>query len=110
MSFITKIGHVFKVIAKGIAHGFVALVGSDVAKAFVNAAKGILKTPIGQLALDAVTAIESLSPTASNHDKRAAAFAKLTADALTAGLTVSESMANLLLEVAVSVVKGKIVE
>lgn len=109
MSFFGNIGHFFKIVGKAIAHGFVALVGEKAAKAFVSGAKAILKTPLGMLALDAVNFAETLA-LGSGAEKRIAAAEKLAKDALAAGLTVSTSVVNLLIETAVSALKGNFTE
>lgn len=106
MSFFSKIGHFFAAIGHGIAAAFVKLFGSAAAQAFVNAAKGILESPIGVLAWDAVTYVETLA-LPSDAAKRAAAFDKILADAKVQGIEVENSLVNLLIELAVNAIKGK---
>lgn len=110
MSFFGKIGHFFAVVGKSVGHAFVVLFGSEAAHAFAAGAKALLQTALGKLALDAVDAVESLSPTAGNAEKRAAAFAKLVGDAKGQGLNISDSIANMLIEVAVNALKGHLNE
>lgn len=106
MSFFGNIGHFFKTIAKGVGQGFIKLFGADAAHAFANGAKILLTTSLGKLALDAVDAAATLT-SASNAEKRTAAFSKLVADAALQGTSLPESMANLLIETAVSALKGR---
>jgi hypothetical protein len=85
---------------------FVTIFGVQAAQQFAQGALALLKTAEGQLAVDAVEAVSSLSLDAAG--KRAAAFDKLNSDFKTQGKTVGDSIINLLIETAVSFVKGHV--
>lgn len=109
-SFFGKIGHFFASVGKGIAHGFEKLFGSKVAHDFAHAAAELLKSKLGTIVLDAVDAVESLSPTLGSEEKRKAAFSKILSDATAAGISTSTSIVNMLIEIAVNMLKGKITD
>lgn len=99
------IGHGIKVVAVGVAHGFTALFGSDVAKQFASASIALLKSAIGVIVTKVVT--ELASGDLSSSAKREQAVTQVLALAATEGISVAESEVRLLIEVAVQFVKGK---
>lgn len=110
MSFFGKIGSFFKAIGKGIGHVFVALFGSDAAKKLAAAAEALFKTALGALALDAVDFVQNANPLSGDAEKRDAAAKKLASDAKAQGISVSDSIINLLIELAVNALKGHFTE
>ncbi len=86
-----------------VSDGFIALFGRDAAHAFAVGAESLLKSKLGVLAWEAVQEVENM---ASGAEKNAAAFAKIAAGAKAAGLEVKDSLIRLLIEVAVSRLKG----
>ena len=101
--YLAAIGHFFKHLAVIVSDGFVKIFGQDVAQSFAVGAESILHSALGQIAWQAVQEAESL---AAGADKYAAAFAKITSTAKTAGIAASESVINMLIEIAVQKVKG----
>lgn len=85
---------------------FVAVFGKDVAEKFAQGALSMLKTAEGKIVLDAVEAVSTL--TTDGAGKRAAAFEKILADFKTQGITVGESLVNMLIEIAVQFLQGSI--
>lgn len=88
---------------------FVRIFGQAVANQFAATVKAIVKTDLGALAVDIVNVIEASSPTLGSTQKRDAAVAQLVADASSKGITLAESVANLLIEIAVAYVKGSVI-
>ena len=99
----------FKTSALKVASIFVAIFGKAVADQFGSTVKAIIKTDIGKLAVDAVRVIEASSPTLGSTAKRDAAVALLLADASKLGITLVQSVANLLIEIAVQYISGAVV-
>lgn len=97
-----------KTVALDAKNIFVKIFGQQVADEFATTVKAIVATDLGTLAIDAVTYIEATSPTLGSTAKRDAAAAKLTADASSKGVALLDSVANLLIEIAVAYVKGSI--
>lgn len=107
--FLSKIGHVFRVVGTKAAGILKSLVGDDAAQQFADAALHLLKTEAGALALDAVEAVAELKLT-SSADARAEAFAKLGTALKEKGVSIPESLANMLIEVAVNAFKGRLAD
>jgi len=99
------IGHGIKVAVVGVAHGFVALFGSDAAKQFASASLALLKSAIGAIVMQVVT--ELGSGDLSSSAKREEALTQILALAAAKGISVAESEARMLIEIAVQFVKGK---
>lgn len=99
------IGHGIKVAVVGVAHGFVALFGSDVAKQFASASIALLKSAVGAIVMQVVT--ELANGDLSSSAKREEALAQILALAASKGIAVAESEARMLIEIAVQFVKGK---
>ena len=107
MSFFGAVGHFFKTIGKGVGKAFVAIFGSDAAHAFAQGAEALLKTALGQIALDAVDLVQNANPLSGDAEKRKAAFDKIKTDAVSKGLSISDSLINMLIELAVNALKGR---
>src|SRR2546421_503443 len=95
--------HFFKHVGVYVSDSFIALFGRDSAHTFAVGAESLLKSKLGVLAWEAVQEVENL---ASGAEKNAAAFAKIAAGAKAAGIEVKDSLIKLLIEVAVSKLKG----
>jgi len=89
-----------------IADAFVHVFGKDAAQAFGQGVLRLLKTAEGKIVLDAVEAAQSLE--ADGAGKRAAAFEKIGADFKAQGISVGESVINMLIELAVQYLKGTV--
>ncbi len=95
--------HFFHHIGVYVSDAFVSLFGMDAAHTFAVGAESLLKSKLGVLAWEAVQEVENM---ASGAEKNVAAFAKIAAGAKAAGLEVKDSLIRLLIEVAVSRLKG----
>lgn len=101
-----KVEGFFKGAAVEVSTVFIRLFGKAAATQFGQSALALLKTAEGKIAVDAVQAVESLSPTADAGTKKAAAFSKIATDLKAQGLTVGDSIINMLIELAVGLLKG----
>lgn len=99
----TSVVHFFKHIGISVSNTFVLLFGIDAAHTFAIGAESLLKSDLGKIAM---TAVQEASLMASGAEKKAAAFAKITAEAKTRGLDVENSLVNMLIELAVARFKG----
>jgi hypothetical protein len=102
--FFSAIGHFFKHLAVVVSDAFVTIFGQDIAHTFAVGAESILNSDIGKIALTAVQEVQAL---AAGVDKKAAAFSKIADAAKSAGIDASESIINMLIEIAVQKVKGQ---
>lgn len=99
----STIWHVLKHIEVFVSSAFIALVGSDAAHSFAVGAESILKTDLGKIVMVAVQQAATLG---TGADKKAAAFAAISAQAKASGLDIKDSLVNMLIELAVNRVKG----
>ena len=104
-SVLKSIGHGVKVAVIGVAHGFVALFGSTVAKQFATASIALLKSAIGTIVTQVVE--DLANGDLSSGAKREAAVVQILALAAQQGIAVAESEVRMLIEIAVQFVKGK---
>lgn len=95
---LVKVGQVFE-----------KLVGKDNAQKFAQGALALLKSEAGMLAVAVVQAVEASNPLATPADKRQAAYDQLGGQLKSRGLETSSALLNLLIEVAVTVIKGYVV-
>jgi hypothetical protein len=102
-SFFSKVEAFFHTAEVDVSGAFVKLVGQAQAKAFATGVEAIVKTDLGKIAVAAVKAAEGL---ASGAEKQAAAFAQITTQAQASGIDVETSVVNMLIELAVQMVKG----
>jgi hypothetical protein len=100
---LSAIGHFFKHAAVVVSDIFVAIFGQDAAHTFAVGAESLLHSALGQIAMTAVQEVEGL---ATGAEKQAAAFGKIVSAAKTAGITVADSIINMLIELAVQKIKG----
>jgi len=106
MSLVSKISNYIHGAAVKVADAFVHVFGKDASQAFAQGALRLLKTAEGKIVLDAVEAVQTLETDGAG--KRAAAFEKIGADFKAQGVSVGESVVNMLIELAVAYLKGTI--
>jgi hypothetical protein len=106
MSLFSKIANFFHTAAVKVSDAFIAVFGKDAAEKFAQGALSLLKSAEGKIVLDAVEAVQTLSTDGAG--KRAAAFEKILADFKTQGISVGESVINMLIELAVQYLQGSI--
>lgn len=104
MKFFSAIGHFFKHVAVFVSDMFISIFGGDIAHNFAVGAESVLKSALGQIVWTAVRESQAL---ATGAEKQAAAFAKITAEAKTAGIDATSSIINMLIEIAVQKIKGQ---
>ena len=98
----------FTTIKTEVSGLFVKLFGADAAAKFAVGAEALLKTSLGVIATDAVTATASLAATGDTAGARAAAFEKIGTDAAAQGIAVTNSVKNMLVELAVQKLQGAV--
>lgn len=101
-SFWSKVGSFFKHAGVAVAGWFESEFG-DAAHTFATGAEALLETQLGQIAQAAVAQAAGLE---NNTEKASAAGAAIEAAAKQAGLALSDSLKNLLIELAVQKLKG----
>lgn len=104
MKFFSAIGHFFKHVAVFVSDAFIKVFGPDIAHNLAVGAESALKSALGKIVWAAVQEFQSL---ATGAEKQAAAFAKITAEAKTAGIDATSSIINMLIEIAVQKIKGQ---
>jgi hypothetical protein len=87
---------------------FIKLVGQNQAITFKQEALGILKSDLGKIALSVVAGIKVVGSNLSDTEKRQEALTQILALAKVQGVTASESIVNLFIELAVTALKNKI--
>ena len=103
---VEKVEQGIKAIAGHIRDAFVVLFGAAEAKQFAQSAEALLKSAFGPVVVKIVSDLNLT--TLTNEQKRAQAVADVGAAAKAAGKTLGESLINLLVELAVSEVKGNL--
>lgn len=106
MSLFKKIENFIHTAAVKVSDAFVKVFGKDASEKFAQGALSLLKTAEGKIVLDAVEAVQTLSTDGAG--KRSAAFEKILADFKTQGISVGESVINMLIELAVQFLQGSI--
>lgn len=99
----SSVFHFLKHIGVYVSDAFVALFGSDAAHNFAVGAESILKTDLGKIVM---TAVQEASNLATGAEKKAAAFAAIATQAKASGIEMKDSLVNMLIELAVSRMKG----
>jgi hypothetical protein len=99
MSFLSWFG----AVKQKVSAFFVTVFGKDAAQKFADGSVAVLKTAAGVLAMDAVTWASGLQ-LGTSTEVRDAAASKLSADAKKQGITVTNSVINLLIELAVQAI------
>lgn len=97
-----KIGSFFRHAAVAVAGWFESEFG-PAAHTFATGAEALLETQLGQIAM---AAVEQAAGLESGTEKAAAAGAAIEAAAKQAGLALTDSLKNLLIELAVQKLKG----
>jgi hypothetical protein len=96
MSFLSWFGKV----KQKVSAFFVSVFGQDAAQKFADGSIALLKTAAGVLAMDAVTYAADLKLGTSSETRDAAAI-KLGSDAKLQGINLTNSVINMLIELAV---------
>lgn len=91
-----------------IAHAFVVVFGSQAAQDFAKAAEALLATEFGKVVQSVVEAQAGLALT-NTSAAHANAFSGIMDAAKGAGVTLADSMVNLLIELAVTKAKGTLI-
>lgn len=86
-----------------VSETFITLFGKDAAHTFAVGAESLLKSDLGKIVTGAVEEVQNL---ASGADKMAVALGKVLTEATKQGLDVKESLARMLIEIAVGRLKG----
>jgi hypothetical protein len=97
---------VFESLGHIVSVSFQKIFGKTEATQFAYATLALLKTDVGKVAMAAVQEVEKM---AAGIDKRKVAFDKIVADLKTEGLTVKNSVINMLIELAVQAISGTFV-
>lgn len=105
MSFITKIGNLFHAARVKVSDIFVKIFGKDAAQAFGASALHLLQTGEGVIVGDIVKAVASLN-LATGDEARDEALKRVWADTKIQTSGISKTLVNLLVELAVSELKG----
>src|SRR2546430_252458 len=99
----TSLFHFLKHVGVYVSETFIGLFGADAAHTFAVGAESLLKSDLGKIAMVAAEEAQSL---ATGTDKMAVALHKVLAEATKQGLEVKESLARMLIEIAVARLKG----
>ena len=105
-SILNGIGRGTNAVVSGVAQGFEVLFGSAAAKQFGSASAALLKSAIGAIVVKVVEDLQNTD--LSSSAKRDSAIAQVLALAAQEGITVLESEARMLIEIAVPLVKSKV--
>jgi hypothetical protein len=106
MSWLSNLFSHIKHAAVVIGAAFAKLVGHDRAVEFGHAALDVLQSDLGKIAATAVDAVQTQDPTAPGDTKFATAVGMVKSAAQTAGIEAKDSLIHLLVQLAVSVIKG----
>lgn len=104
-----KVGRGLKAVARLFRNLFLKLFGLEALIQFERAARLLLETQLGRIAWAAVQALAIPQSGIENEEKRRQAFQQIATEARAAGLTVKDSIINLLIEIAVQRLKGLVV-
>ena len=107
VGFFKTVGHDIKAVAIKAKNLFVSIFGSQAAQEFGSAALGLLKSALGQIVVAEVQTLAG-DNTLTGVDKAAQAQASILKQAETAGITVSKSIVNMLIELAVQFISGNL--
>lgn len=99
----TSVWHFLKHVSVYVSDKFIGLMGKDAAHTFAVGAESLLKSDLGKIVTVAVEEVQNL---ASGTDKMAVALGKVLTEATKQGLDVKESLARMLIEIAVGRLKG----
>ena len=102
-SFFQHVEAFFKKAETFVSTVFVKVFGASAAQQFAQGAEALLKTSLGQIALQAVQDVASI---ADNKEKFNTAASQIASTAKAQGIAVSDSLINMLIELCVQRVKG----
>jgi hypothetical protein len=102
-TFLESVGHIFKTAGIFVSSLFVKIFGDKAAHAFAVGAEAVLETALGQIAQTAVANADKLE---NSTQKFAAAGSEILAEAEKQGLSVTDSLKNMLIELAVQKLKA----
>ena len=102
-SFWKKVGEFFHAAGHLVSDAFVKLFGQQAATQFASASLALLKTTVGQIALNAVTEAAKAS---SGAEAQKVAFQNIGAEIAKLGPSAKDSEINMLIELALQAVKG----
>lgn len=102
----TKIVDKLKTAGHAIAHVFVAIFGAQASADFAKAAEEILKSDFGKVVEKIVEGLVSVAEAQGGAAARSAVFDAIKAQAVSSGLDLKDSLINLLIELAVTKLKG----
>lgn len=102
-SFWHRVAGFFHAAGHMVSDAFIKLFGKDAATHFASASLALLKTTVGQIAMDAV---HEAAKVASEAEARGLAFSTILTEVKKLGLAAKDSEIYLLIEIAVQAVKG----
>ena len=106
MSWLTKLLSHVKHAAIAVGATFAKLVGHDRAVSLGHAALDVLQSALGKIASAAVAQVETQDPSAPGDVKFSKAASIVAKTAKAAGIEAKDSIIHLLVQLAVSVLKG----
>jgi hypothetical protein len=107
MSLLSKLESFVHTAEVKVSDVFVKIFGKDASQKFAQGALSLLKTAEGKIVLDAVQAVSTLETDGAG--KRAAAFSRIGTDFKAQGISVGESVINMLVELAVQAIQGNFI-
>lgn len=102
-TFLQHVKDLFEKVGYYVSEGFQKIFGEAASKKFAAGALALIKTDLGQVALAAVQEAEKL---VAGVDKRQAAFDAIAKSSIAEGKSLSTSLVNMLIELALQQVKG----
>lgn len=108
-NFFTSVEDFFKQVEVTVSTVFIDLFGKTAAQQFGKATIALLNEGVGAIALQTVTALQTTMAGSSSSQKQAAAYEQILSVAKTQGLQVSNSLVNMLIELAVQKIQGTFV-
>ena len=105
-SFVSRVFGFVKHAAVAVGAAFVKIVGHDNAVAFGHDALHVLQSDLGKIVTTVVDAVQTQDPSAPGDVKFSSAVAQVKTTAAAAGIEAKDSIIHLLIQLAVSVLKG----
>lgn|SRR5574337_34340 len=102
----TKVADKLKSAAHAVAHVFVAIFGAQASADFAKSAEEILATDFGKVVQSIVAGLVSVAEAQGGAAARSQAFDAIKSQAVSSGLDLKDSLINLLIELAVTKLKG----
>jgi hypothetical protein len=110
MSVFNRIGRFFAGAGRNVARGLKVIFGAAAAKKFADATVDLLKTAVGQIAINAVSYAEAYRPALDGEAKRRIALEELQHGLTQSKRDIGSGVKNLLIELAVNFIKSRIVQ